>query len=207
GEVETWERCAIYYIRADQNKKRGEIDHVIARTAGAHRKYYYRRYEYGYWTPWEQIKLDIEDNPVMPVVWNDRLLLFWLRILKQASPEVRKPFRREDKLISLSTGDIKSDPPQVAVQAVLCWSEYYNGKWQEVKTSDVDHPADIGSKAFSRSREYLWAAKEGDYLRVGLASADSSSFLLYNTHSVPKVDLPGHSDPVPPHPSRYLVGL
>ena len=53
--------------------------HVVARTAGAHRKYYYRRHEFGYWTPWEQIKLDIEDNPVMPVVWNDRLLLFWLR--------------------------------------------------------------------------------------------------------------------------------
>src|SRR5262249_8675045 len=122
-------------------------------------------------------------------------------------PEVRKPFGREDKLISLSTGDIKSDPPQVAVQAVLCWSEYYNGKWQAVKTSGVDHPADIGLKAFSRSRGDLWAAQEGDYLRVGLASADSSSFLLYNTHSVPKVDLPGHSDPVPPHPSRYLVGL
>ena len=24
------------------------------------------------------------------------------------------------------------------VQAVLCWSEYYNGKWQPTKTSDIN---------------------------------------------------------------------
>ena len=35
-------------------------------------------------TAWEQIKLDIEDNPVIPVVWKERLLLIWLRIMKQA---------------------------------------------------------------------------------------------------------------------------
>ena len=26
------------------------------------------------------------------------------------------------------------------VQAVLCWTEFYNGKWQPTKTSDVNHP-------------------------------------------------------------------
>ena len=45
-----------------------DIAHVIARTAGAHRKYYYRRLQNGAWTPWEEIKLTIEDNPVVPYV-------------------------------------------------------------------------------------------------------------------------------------------
>ena len=84
-EVAKLEPCGIYYVARDDSQGTGEIDHVVARTAGAHRKYYYRRYEYGSWTPWEQIKLDIEDNPVIPVVWNDRLLLFWLRIIKEVA--------------------------------------------------------------------------------------------------------------------------
>ena len=90
-EVAKLEPCGIYYIPADQASGTGEVAHVVARTAGAHRKYYYRRYEYGYWTPWEQIKLDIEDNPVIPVVWNDRLLLFWLRILRKGPDAAKRP--------------------------------------------------------------------------------------------------------------------
>ena len=32
----------------------------------------------------------------------------------------------------------------MTVQAVLCWSEYYNGKWQPAKTSDVNNPVPLG---------------------------------------------------------------
>ena len=85
------EPCGIYHVPATDGKRTAEINHVVARTAGAHRKYYYRRYEGGSWTPWEQIKLDIEDNPVIPVVWKDRLFLFWLRILKKGPATVDKP--------------------------------------------------------------------------------------------------------------------
>ena len=81
-EVAKLEPCGIHYVENDPGTA-DDIAHVVARTAGAHRKYYYRRREYGYWTPWEQIKLDIEDNPVIPVVWKDRLFLFWLKILQQ----------------------------------------------------------------------------------------------------------------------------
>ena len=42
-EVAKLEPCGIYHVEADQSRRTGEIDHVIARTAGAHRKYYYRR--------------------------------------------------------------------------------------------------------------------------------------------------------------------
>jgi hypothetical protein len=197
-EVAKLEPCGIYHTPADPVQRTGEIDHVIARTAGAHRKYYYRRYEYGYWTPWEQIKLDIEDNPVAPVVWNGRLLLFWLRILKQAPPDLRNPFNRSGLLTSLTTNDISLDPPKAAAQAVLCWSEYYNGKWQPTKTSDVDHPAGLGSfapTAFSRAGMYLSAFDEGNSLQVGLGSAGSPAFLLYNTNSAPEDSFFTHPGP------------
>src|SRR5262249_6084821 len=106
-EVAKLEPCGMYYV--EPTERQGEVVHLVARTAGAHRKYYYRRYEFGYWTPWEQIKLDIEDNPVIPVVWNDRLLLFWLRILKKGPDAADKPAAGK-KLTDLTTDNIPGDP-------------------------------------------------------------------------------------------------
>ena len=36
----------------------------FGRTNGKTRQYWYRRYEYGYWTPWEKVALDIEGDLV-----------------------------------------------------------------------------------------------------------------------------------------------
>jgi hypothetical protein len=193
-EVAKLEPCGIYHIEA--TAQTAEIDHVIARSAGANRKYYYRRREYGYWTPWEEIKLDIEDNPVTPVIWNNRLLLFWLRILKEGPPEPKQP--PSDKLLTeLKTNNLPG-APSVETKAVLCWSEYYKGKWQPTKTSDVNEPTRLGSytltgyNAFIRSQLLFDTSVEGDpndvagdALRVGFYGSGGSSFLLYNTHSLP----------------------
>jgi len=85
-EVAKLEPCGIHYVENDPSKSEDDIAHVVARTAGANRKYFYRRREGVSWTPWEQIKLDIEDNPVIPVVWKGRLFTFWLRIIKKTEP-------------------------------------------------------------------------------------------------------------------------
>ncbi|HTG17580.1 MAG TPA: neuraminidase-like domain-containing protein, partial [Blastocatellia bacterium] len=217
-EVARLEPCGIYHLPADPAAQTSELDHVIARTAGG--KYYYRRYEFGYWTPWEQVNLDIEDNPVIPVLWKGRLLLFWLRILKQApvdpkalpgSPQITALSSLEPvstgsvakaqgskPIADLSLGDIKSDAKnaaqqslKVTAQAVLCWSEYYNGKWQPAKTSDMNHPVELdrfdpaGPNAFNRSDLRLSVDEEGDILRISVWGAGQASFLLYNTHSRP----------------------
>src|SRR6185369_15610128 len=118
ADVAKLEPVAFCHIPADPTVLTAETDHVIARTAGARRAYYYRRLEHGYWTPWEPVKLDIEDNPVIPYVWNGRLLLFWLRILKQApiDPNVLPGSGGatggrgdEPKIADLSLTAIKSD--------------------------------------------------------------------------------------------------
>ncbi len=190
-EVAKLEPCGIYH---DENTN---IEHVVARTAGAHRKYYYRRKEGSSWTPWEQIKLDIEDNPVIPVVWNDRLFLFWLRILKQSPTSANIPDPgRGNSMTALTKSDInKTADPKITVQAVLCWSEYYNGKWQASKTSDVNNPTVLGNDysasgrgSFNRENIYLRAIPENDALRIAIIkhSGPSASFLLYNTHSLPE---------------------
>jgi len=239
-EVAKLEPCGIYYMPSDPGQN-NEKAHAVARTAGAQGKYYYRRLEAGIWTPWEEIKLNIEDTPVVPVVWNDRLLLFWLKILQQtpvdpaglsnSTPPAgnqasvntagssnsmpRAGIPTQQHLNDLSLSDVQSAigrnasaQTQVTVQAVLCWSEYYNGKWQSTKTSDVNRPTFVGifppagEWAFNRSKLQLRAAPlanlpNNDILLVqtGVGYLTRSSvtpqfmvspgFVLYNTHSLP----------------------
>jgi hypothetical protein len=211
-EVAKLEPCGIHHIPADQSERTSEIDHIIARTGGANRKYYYRRREDSYWTPWEQISLDIEDNPVMPYVWNGRLLLFWLRIIKQTPIDpngLSTSTTKTGDITKFSLEELKIDAQagaksntKMTVQAVLCWSEYYNGKWQPTKTSDINRPTFLwkydaaGSGAFDRTKYRLGFLEESNALRVvitGDLPSSVSSFLLYNTHSVP---LPSEDAPL-----------
>jgi hypothetical protein len=210
-EVAKLEPCGIHYVESSPGED-GEIVHVVARTAGAHRKYYYRRREYGSWTPWEQIKLEIEDNPVIPVIWKGRLLLFWLRILKQTPVDpnaMPTPSSDPKPLASLTLGNLQANTrsnvtdQSITVQAVLCWSEYYNGKWQPTKTSDINQPTELGQfdpagkNAFDRSRLKLRAGQlpglPADALLVNIGFGSPfdlfgkfrTGFMLYNTHSLP----------------------
>lgn len=216
-EVAKLEPCGIHFVENDSNKLEDDIAHVVARTSGANRKYFYRRREYGYWTPWEQIKLDIEDNPVIPVVWKDRLFLFWVRIIKQAPLDPNKMTSSSGAVVSQTTSfgffssggkseknlaetnlrevkeSAKNDAKEntkITVQAVLCWSEYYNNKWQSTKTSDVNKPTLLGefnvtgSNAFDRSTLNLSVTEEESVLKIKV-SPYGGYFILYNTHSLP----------------------
>ena len=86
-EVAKLEICGMYYTENELNDEANDVIDVIARTAGARRTYYYRRHEGGTdWMPWEKIDLNIEDNPVLPVVWRGRLFLFWVSVMQEAPP-------------------------------------------------------------------------------------------------------------------------
>jgi Neuraminidase-like domain len=181
-EVAKLEPCGLYYQPGTENTN--EASYVVARTAGAHRKYYFRERQSESWTPWTQVKIDCEDMPLTPIVWDPtgtgskgRLFLFWLKILKQTSvdpnsmPAPLSPPNvdmRNNTLASVSLDDLNSGlqsnaaaQTQIAVNAVLCWSEYYNGKWQTTKTSDLNRPTSLGTfpatgpKSFDINRD-LW---------------------------------------------------
>ncbi|MBV8763151.1 MAG: hypothetical protein JO257_38060, partial [Deltaproteobacteria bacterium] len=54
------------------------IVHVFGRTLGAEPHiYYYRRFDYRQWTPWEKVDLDIKGDYLIPAVVGGRLFLFW----------------------------------------------------------------------------------------------------------------------------------
>jgi hypothetical protein len=100
---------------------------------------------------------------------------------------------------------------QVSVRAVLCWSEYYNGKWQPTKTSDVNKPTGLkefnpaGTDAFDRSALHLSVSGGGNILKVDIFDQGFSWFILYNTHSLPvRKEDSGLSLTIPGGPSRVL---
>jgi hypothetical protein len=215
-EVAKLEPCGIHFVENDTSKLEDDVAHVVARTAGANRKYFYRRREFGNWTPWEQIKLDIEDNPVIPVVWNDRLFLFWLRIIKQApldAANITTSTNQADKNEGTSLSNINlntlkasakkdAENTKITLQVVLCWSEYYNGKWQGTKTSDIDKPNHLGefkvsgNDAFDRSTLSLNVYEDEGNLVVRIygSKGGRSAFRLYNVHSLPVLETHGIPD-------------
>jgi hypothetical protein len=131
-EIARLEPCGMFYEGA-------ENVHVVARTSGAGRKYFYRRCSPAGWLPWEVIKLDIEDNPVLPYVWKGRLLLFWLKLLKRPVTSTVTANKPAEELTASDLGAA----PRIEIDVVLCWSEHYNGRWQPARTSSVDAPATL----------------------------------------------------------------
>ena len=173
--------------------------HVIGRTFGAKRSYFHRTLD-GTWRPWEPVNVDIQDDPVLPVIWKGRFLLFWLKVSKQPDSSQPGPFGPGADLGSplgdLAAGDLRLKAT-AALTVSLFWSEYYNGRWQSPRTSDPDRPIDLGAE-FSVI---------GDPMSLGLGSeivldpggirdslgvivlnpggTGNSHFRLYTTHSLP----------------------
>jgi hypothetical protein len=79
------------------------------------------------------------------------------------------------------------------MQALLYWSEYYNGKWQAAKTSSLRELAVLGQfpptgpSAFDRSSLLLWADEpQPGELRISInGKVQRAAFLLFNTHGLP----------------------
>jgi len=73
-EVARLEPVSAYHELTADN----DIVHVFARTDMHPNRYFYRRLEDNEWSAWERINLDINSDHVVPLMWNNRLYLFWL---------------------------------------------------------------------------------------------------------------------------------
>jgi hypothetical protein len=224
-EVAQLEPCGMHFSEGIAGKLTGigpteDVAHVVARTPGGRRTHYYRSRRPSGWTPWERIPLEIEDNPVIPAVWRNRLFLFWLRILRETpvNPAGLPTTGRPGGLAGLSIGDLKSEAAadaragvKVGINAVLCWSEYYDGRWQPAKSSDPNRPTELGlfdthgSGAFDRTALRLGVSYAfDDSLRVWISGSGNSSFAFYNTHSPP---VRGEDAPAPPQPPAGTLNV
>lgn len=177
------EICAYYLDEKESGTEADDILHVIGRSSGAKRVYYYRRLEYGYWTPWEKIDAEIEDNPVLPVVWNGRLFLFWLMVITQGDENADAPLSSG----KLDEATVQPKEIKYNLEASLCWSEYYQNKWQPKNTSDILDPMLFSgvNRDFKRTDYFKMSCTPGSdeelYVKV-----NNRYWKLYNKHSHPE---------------------
>jgi hypothetical protein len=219
-QVAKLEPCGMYYQPGTADTD--EVSYVVARTAGGHRKYYFRELAAGAWSPWAEVPIDCEDVPLTPVIWNGRLFLFWLKVFKHAQPQTASTAGMKTGAVSdYGIGDMQGfaqasaqaqGANSVGGGAVLYWTEYYNGKWQPTKTSDVNAPASIGTfdatgpNSLDSARglirivpaQFTGAnaaaqmlgvsfATPGDALILAITTGSGAAggFVLHNTHSLP----------------------
>jgi hypothetical protein len=100
------------------------IVHVFGRTHAIPYQYFYRYQVKGAWSPWEKVEVDVEGDYVLPVVWNNRLMLFW-GVFEE---------KQEENPLVISPG-VQLPPPAKYFQVKLAWSEHKNGKWGTKKIS------------------------------------------------------------------------
>ncbi|WP_448544495.1 neuraminidase-like domain-containing protein [Roseiflexus sp.] len=108
--------------------------HVFGRTYSQPHKYFYRRYQNQMWTPWEPVTAEIEGDHLAPVVWRDRLYLFWVTFLEKAdsSPSTGSATgskKLTDVTLSEVMTDLKAVVANKQIDVHLHWSEYVNGQW------------------------------------------------------------------------------
>src|SRR5690606_34832985 len=122
--------------------------HVFGRTHNAPYQFFYRTCSSTFkWSAWEKVQLDIRmtedgDNSgvhLMPVVWKNRLFLFWAEFIKKqenASPPQKngrnKTFEEIGKENSPSDSSVK---PKEYYEVRLAWSEYIDNKWSAKQLS------------------------------------------------------------------------
>jgi len=112
------------------------IVHVFGRTKGAEpHQYYYRRYDYHLWTPWEKVELDIEGDYLIPAVVGHRLFLFW-PIFKEVAAQTSG-----DDTVTVPKQSLSQDnnftvkKPEKKLRMQMAVSDYRQGKWSPKKVS------------------------------------------------------------------------
>jgi hypothetical protein len=149
------------------------IVHVFGRTPGAEpHGYYYRRYDYRQWTPWEKVELDIQSDYLIPVVINQRLFLFWpvfTEVPDDAGNGLVKVPAPGQKLFA-------PDKTQRRLRLQMAMSDYRQGKWTPKKVS----------KTFDESRPYTIEnfRKSYRFLPIDRSDVDGRFVIQYDSHGV-----------------------
>lgn len=140
------------FVEYEKNQDGAEVPiklHIFARTRNAPYFFYYRYFHVGEenWYSWEKMQVDIpsydEENKdngtiekngtyLIPVVWNQRLLIFFPQFMKKTSPNPPNNDKTFEEIGETSPSDNK---PIEYWEMKMAWSEYRNGKWTQKQVS------------------------------------------------------------------------
>lgn len=140
-DIARLEVVGMYLEEDEQGNQLNDILHVIGRTNGNTRQYYYRRYEDGKWTVWEKVSLNIEGDHLFPIVWKKQLFLFWLNIMEKPAP-----VDSGKAIVKMGGEDNWADNVKTKVEINMSWGEYYQGKWISPKSTDSKRPLEFISE-------------------------------------------------------------
>jgi len=128
--------------------------HLFGRTTGAEpHLYYYRRYDYRQWTPWEKLELDIQSDYLIPAVVNKRLFLFW-----PVFTEVPDENSNKNLTTPSSNANVQLPPTWKKLRLQMAVSEYRQGNWTPKKISnDFDETLQysVDSELIKRSYSFF----------------------------------------------------
>jgi Tc toxin complex TcA C-terminal TcB-binding domain/Neuraminidase-like domain/Salmonella virulence plasmid 28.1kDa A protein len=122
--------------------------HIFARTRNAPYFFYYRYFDITKkdWYPWEKVQVDIPSYDVegadgkitkngtylIPVVWNQRLLIFFPQFMKKTAPNQTANNQSIKTSGDSSPSTLK---PLEYWEIKMAWSEYRNHKWTQKQLS------------------------------------------------------------------------
>ena len=147
------------YLEEQPLDPASNLVHVIGRTFSLPHKYFYRRYQYRMWTPWEPVPVEIEGDHVVAVIWRQRLNLFWVTFVEKAKQDTSGNTIPVDfkGSINVPTG------PERQVDVQLNWSEYFQGQWTTRESSGFAKPVTVDvALDFDRREVFIFAVKEYD---------------------------------------------
>lgn len=193
--------------------------HVFGRTYSQPHKYFYRRYAHQMWTPWEPVSTEIEGDHLAPVVWRDRLYLFWVTFMDKPDENPQPAgaaanTKITDLTLKSAIGGMQTMVADKIVEIQLHWSEYLKGEWSTRESGGISAViSKTVARSFKPSSAFIHVSKTYDAgeesgVYITLGGAIKESFYLAGRNSLPEKK--GHrSKPANPfnandvQPTRY----
>ena len=134
-DVADLEICQLY---KDEEEN---VVYVFARTKSTPHVYHYRKWvDDAYWTHWEKVEVDIEGDHLIPVVFNNRLMIFWANFIEKAVMPTKTEINA-----TVNGDNVNAKLPSKYLEMYLNWSEFKDKKWAKrrrsknfVKVEDTD---------------------------------------------------------------------
>lgn len=200
-------RLDICAMHLEQKNDPGQnLLHIFGRSFAEPHAYFYRRYAARMWTPWEPVTTEIAGDHLAPVIWRDRLYLFWVTFMEKPVPP------NANVLIDYKTPQTVPSAPSTYLEAQLHWSEYLNGTWSTHASGGVGAPSVIridGASTASLQEILIHVSKKMDeeqelgvyiHLNVAGKAGTKQAFYLAGRNSAPVVVDAG-ALPANPYPS------
>ncbi len=133
-------RLDIVALHMEDGEPAARTLHVIGRTYGKPHKHFYRRYARQMWTPWEPVSAEVDGNHLVPVVWRDRLYLFWVSFMDKPVREPRFGSTSGNQglgqaKLSNVINDVSVSGRQKQLDVQLHWCECLAGEWSTSESS------------------------------------------------------------------------